>query len=344
MRTDLDRIREALDFVPSDDRDTWLRMGMAIKSELGDSGFDLWDTWSQQADSYEAKAARDVWKSIRAVGKVTAGTLFHEAKANGWRDDGTQQRPTPEEIAERQRVAAECAEQEDARRASERAKAAKKSGQIWRAATEAASDHPYLVRKQVSPVEALREIEAATAAAILGYVPKSDGKCLVGRLLVAPVKVGDGFSTLELIDQDGRKSAVYGGAKAGGYWAAQHLPEGDGGGLTLLIGEGVATVLSAKEATGHHVIAALSAGNVLAVAKSMRERYPAATLVILADLLKATGEPDPHAVAAARTVSGKLAIPDFGADRDPGMTDFNDLTTLAGPDVVRQAIARANLP
>jgi putative DNA primase/helicase len=70
----------------------------------------------------------------------------------------------------------------------------------------------------------------------------------------------------------GRKSALYGGAKTGGYWAAQPLPDGDGTGLTLLIGEGVATVLSAREATGDPAIAALSSSNLLAVTREMRKR------------------------------------------------------------------------
>ena len=69
--TEIDRIREALQFIDPSDRETWLRMGMAIKSELADTGFDLWESWSQQADSFDGKDARDVWKSIRANGKVT---------------------------------------------------------------------------------------------------------------------------------------------------------------------------------------------------------------------------------------------------------------------------------
>jgi len=337
-----DRIREALQFIPASDRDTWVKMGMAVKSELGDSGFDLWEGWSQQADTFNSKDARDVWKSIRVNGKVTAGTLFHEAKANGWRDDGTHQKPTPEEIAERQRIAAERAAQEEARIASERAEAAKKSAAVWKAASEAKPDHPYLVRKRVSPVATLREIDAGAAAAILGYAPKSGGEHLAGRLLVAPVKVGEGLSTLELIDEEGRKSAVYGGAKAGGYWAAQPLSDDDG--LTLLIGEGVATVLSASAATGHPGIAALSSGNVPAVARAMRERYPAALLVILADLVKATGAPDPHAIEAAQSVGGRLAIPDFGADRAPDATDFNDMAVLIDLEAVKRAILNASAP
>ena len=82
---------------------------MAIKSELGDTGFDAWESWSQQADSFDGKDARDVWKSIRAGGKVTVGTLFYEARANGWRDDGTRRKPTPKELAGRRRIAAERA-------------------------------------------------------------------------------------------------------------------------------------------------------------------------------------------------------------------------------------------
>ncbi|MDP2030763.1 MAG: DUF3987 domain-containing protein [Thiobacillus sp.] len=334
------RIREALQFIPASDRDTWVKMGMAIKSEVGDAGFDLWEGWSLQADSFNAKDARDVWKSIRINGKVTAGTLFHEAKSNGWRDDGTYQKPTPEELAERKRIEQYAHAREEARTALERAEAAKKAAAIWKAATEAKPDHPYLARKRVSPVATLREIDAVAVAAILGYAPKSSGEPLAGRLLVAPVKVGDGLSTLELIDPDGRKSAIYGGAKAGGYWAAQQLPEGDG--LTLLIGEGVATVLTAKESSGHPAIAALSAGNLAAVAKAMRERYPSAALVILADLVKATGAPDLHAVEAAQSVGGRLAIPDFGTDRPDGATDFNDLAELLGAEAVGRAIANAS--
>lgn len=343
MSNDIERICEALQFIDPSDRDKWVSMGMAIKSELAEAGFDLWEAWSLQADSFNGKDARDVWKSIRAGGKVTIGTLFYEAKANGWRDDGMHQKPTPEKLAERRRIAAERAAQEEAEIARERADTAKKAAAILKAATEAKADHPYLERKRVPPVATLREIDARTAAEILGYSPKSGGDQLAGRLLVVPVKQGDGISTLELIDGDKRKAALAGrGSKVGGYWATERLPDGDGAGLTLLIGEGVATVLSAKEATGHPAIAALSSGNLPAVAKAMRERYPASALVILADLVKATGEPDPHAIEAARSVGGRLAIPDFGSDRDPDMTDMNDLLILAGQEALAARIAHAH--
>ena len=337
MMNDIDRIREALQFIPTGGHDERFRIGCMVKSELGDAGRDLWDEWRDGRGDDEASS---VWKSISETGALKIGTLFHEAKQNGWRDDGRYQKPTPEELAERKRMAAERAAKEEAEIARERADTASRA-----AATEAKADHPYLTRKRVSPVATLREIDAGAVAAILGYVPKSGGDALTGRLLVVPVKQGDGISTLELIDGDKRKAALAGrGSKVGGYWTTERLPDGDGAGLTLQIGEGVATVLSASAATGHPGVAALSSCNLPTVAKAMRERYPAAAIVILADLVKATGEPDPHAIEAAKVGAGRTAIPDFGTDRDPDMTDMNDLFTLAGAEAVSRAIASATAP
>jgi putative DNA primase/helicase len=56
---------------------------MAIKTELGDAGFDIWNCWSQTADNYRERDARDVWKSFRGGG-VSLGTLFYYARLSGW--------------------------------------------------------------------------------------------------------------------------------------------------------------------------------------------------------------------------------------------------------------------
>jgi putative DNA primase/helicase len=345
MDTDSDRIIAALSFISPDDRDTWIRIGMAIKTEQGEAGFDLWDGWSQQSSCYEPKVAQSCWKSFRSDGRVTVGTLFHVAKENGWIDDGKHQKSTPAEIADRRRLAAERLQKEEAAIAHERAETAAKAGLILKAATEAKADHPYLVRKQVLSLPTLREIEANRVAEILGYAPKSGGELLTGRLLAVPVKQGDGISTLELIDGDGHKTALMGrGTKIGGYWATERLPDGDGSGLTLLIGEGVATVATVTVNTKHPGVASLSSGNLVPVAKAMRERFPAANLVILADLGKLTGQPDPHAIEAAQAVGGNVAIPDFGPDRDSESTDFNDLALKCGPEAVERAISGASPP
>ncbi len=317
--TNPDRIRKALPYIDAHDRDTWVKVGMAIKSELGDAGFDLWDDWSRSADNYNSKDARDVWRSIDPHGGIGIGTLFHLARRGGWVDE------------ERQR---------------EQAEAADKAQKLFDKASQASSSHPYLVRKGVVlRSHTLREIDAGEAKAILGYLPKAGDEALSGRLLVVPIQRDGRLCSLELIDEAGRKTALRGrGTRSGGYWATDPLPEGDGAGLTLLIGEGVATVLSASLAIEQAFgCAALSNTNLMPVAQAMRCRYPKADLVILADLEKATGKPDRHAIEAARAVGARLAIPTF-RQRAPEQKDFNDLHQAEGHEAVARCIKKATDP
>lgn len=124
---EVERIHEALGFIPADNRDTWLKMGMAIKSAMGESGFEIWNQWSQQADSYNAQDAKDVWKSIHSDGNITVGTLYYEAKANGWCGNG-------ELIAHKQKS-------EYKERHEEQANTASKARAIWSKATEVQADN-----------------------------------------------------------------------------------------------------------------------------------------------------------------------------------------------------------
>jgi putative DNA primase/helicase len=288
--------------------------------------------------SSNGKLKDDAGWYVLHAGVVPAGAIGDHRTGvhQNWRADIGRTLTPAEEAAYRARIEAMrlVREREEARR---RAGAAKKAAALWAAAKPANADHPYLLRKKVQPVGNLLELDASTAASILGYMPRSSGEALSGRILVAPVYIDGTLSTCELIDDDGRKSAIYGGAKSGGYWAAQSLPD-DRAGLVLFIGEGVATTLTVLEASGHASIAALSAGNLLAVAKAMRKRYPAALLVLVADLVKATGEPDHHAVQAAQAVGGLLLVPTFGDDRASSETDINDMAARLGLDEVRRII------
>ena len=95
-RATFEEIREALAYVPAHDRDLWLRMAMAIKSELRRGcGAVIWDEWwSQQDESYSPLDAKGVWKSIKVNGRITIGTLFYEAQRHGFRLNG-HARPAP---------------------------------------------------------------------------------------------------------------------------------------------------------------------------------------------------------------------------------------------------------
>lgn len=321
MMSETDRIREAIARIPADcDRDTWVKLGMAVKSELGDAGFDVWDGWSQRAESYDPRDAKDVWRSIKS-GKVSIGTLYYEAKAHGW-VNGSHEAPNHEEVAQRKREAAERAKAEATKLVIRQALAARLATKTYQRLPAAPTDNPYLVRKQVAPPASegfygLRETTVSDLTEFLSYTPKSSGEPLQGRVLVVPVIKADGLlSTLEFIDERGRKTALYGGAKAGCYWLPQPLPDSDGPG-TLVIAEGVATTLTCVQCGGGFLgVAALSSGNLVAAAKAMRARYPTRDLVVAADLVRGTRDPDPHAVDAARSVRARLAIPTFP---DPGV-------------------------
>jgi putative DNA primase/helicase len=335
------RVGSALTCIPADDRDRWVRVGMAIKSEFGDDGFDMFDTWSRTSPNYDARETRRQWDSFKPDGGVTAGTIFHLARQNGWQGDVSHHRQNNPGDGSPHRDETKPEQSRDQNEAQE---TRRKAEALLAKAMSAHPDHPYLRRKSIQPVAHLRKIDHDAAVSVLGYQPKAGGAPLRGDLLVVPIHNAGGLSSVELIAEDGRKSALRGkGTKTGGYWSAGELPDGDGDGHSVLIGEGAATVLSAQAATGHVAVAAFSAGNLPNVAKVLRQRCPNAELIILADLDKATGEPVPKAIEAARIVNAKLAIPEFGPDQPADATDFNDLAKEHGPEAAAKSIAGAKL-
>ncbi|CAG9189513.1 conserved hypothetical protein [Paraburkholderia tropica] len=340
VKTEERHISAALVYIPADlPRDEWARIGASIKNELGDGGFDLFDRWSQRGENYDAAAARSTWRSLSADGGITISTLFFIAKQYGFDTRNPDAGKVDADEIARRRVEREqrAAKEADEREAKAR-NAATLAVAVWGKATPTSADHPYLARKGVQPVGTLREIDSGKLAKLIGYQPRRGDEPLTGRILIAPVTVDGKLSTFEMIDGDGRKSALAGGVKAGGYWTAQAMADKSG---TLLIAEGVTTALSASQCSGYPAIAALSLGQMAAAARVMHKCCPDASLVLLADLDKATGEAHEIAVKAAQAVGARLALPDFGKTRQPDQTDFNDLHTARGADAVKAAIEAA---
>ena len=66
-------------------RADWLAVACAIKNALGDSGFQIFDSWSASAPTkYDSGETRKLWDTIAADGGVTVGTLFKRAEDAGW--------------------------------------------------------------------------------------------------------------------------------------------------------------------------------------------------------------------------------------------------------------------
>lgn len=82
-----EQLVKLLAFIPADcDRDTWWKIGAALKKELGDAkGWDAFDEWSKTGGaSYDADVARRHWDSFEDQG-ITGGTIVHIAKEKGFK-------------------------------------------------------------------------------------------------------------------------------------------------------------------------------------------------------------------------------------------------------------------
>jgi putative DNA primase/helicase len=277
------------------------------------------------------------WYVLHSNG-IPAGAFgdWRSGVSGTWRAD-LGRRLTPAEEAEaRHRIEKAKAEAEAERR--ERAEcAAALAASIWKAAAPADASHPYLKRKGVAPTVTLRALHATEFARRAGYAPQARGEPLEGMLLIAPVKGREhNPATLELIDEHGRKSALAGGVRGGGYWAAGPLPSSG----RVVLAEGIATALSIAAALGEPVAAALSVGNIKAAAETIRAERPGVQIVIAADLGE-EGRPHPEAVKAAAALRCPLAAPP--ADLGKG-GDFNDLHVRDGLEAVRACIEAAMPP
>jgi len=202
---------------------------------------------------------------------------------------------------------------------ADRADAKAKAERIWGRA-EPVEDHPYLAAKGVNG-HGLRSYKS---------------------LLIVPVIDAEGeLMSLQFISGVGEKRFLARGAVTGG----SCLLGDPAGASAIVICEGWATGASIFEATGLPVFVAFNAGNLLAVAKQVRGRYPLASLIVAADD-DAWTEGNPgvtKAREAAEAVIAALAMPEFGPERIQGDTDFNDLARRIGKDAVTRQVLLARL-
>jgi len=220
--------------------------------------------------------------------------------------------PTPP--AELERI-----KREQQRRAAEALKgydnAARRAGAIWRAATPAPVDHPYLIAKQIKP-------HAARLVNWQRTIQDEQGKrpLIIKNSLILPLCNADGtVRSLQAIFPEKHhlllrnKDFMPGGQVAGLFWWIGPKTE------KVLICEGAATGSTLHEETGYRVYMAFTANNLMAVGLIVREKLPDAEIIFCADNDTGTdGNPGlTKATAAAQAVGGSLAVP-------PMAGDFND--------------------
>ena len=153
--------------------------------------------------------------------------------------------------------------------------AAKLAISIWNHASPVGDNHPYLQRKEV-PAIGLRQTED-------------------GRLIVPLLNQSGKIQSLQFILPDKPaegtdKFFLRGGKTSGGFFSIPAKNGTKDG--PLLIAEGYATGASLHLATGHAVLIAFNAGNLEAVARLARARYPDREILLCADTDCETVKPD----------------------------------------------------
>ena len=242
----MNRAISALQFVSPVERETWIQMGMALRSEFGDAALDAWMDWSRQADSFRESAALSAWRSFKGTG-VTLGTLFHEAKCNGWVDNDRHEKPTAAQLQARKRDQAERLTQEGMERERLAQAAARKAGWILHQCKS--EQHAYFDAHGMTDLEGLvwRPTEQE-------------------NLLCLPMRIGQSLVGLQLIDRHGKKKFLSGQRTSG----AEYLIDNKGTDIWV---EGYCTGLAVKVCMSalrmrYRIHVTFSAGNLKEMATS----------------------------------------------------------------------------
>jgi putative DNA primase/helicase len=258
---------------------------------------------------------RNGWAWLHLDG-VPAGVFRHYRLGvrTVWRSGSDPRSLSPDE---RRTLLAQARTSEARRKAETEAKQEAAAGvarDLWRSAGKADPAHGYLVRK-----------------GLLAFGIRQHGDAL----LVPMVDPGFRLWNVQRIYPDGRKLFLSGGRTDGLFWPhGAFTRDGRPSAGPLVIGEGFATLAAVHHATGHGVVAAMSARNLQTVARAMRKLFPSRTLIVAADDDRHLSENIGLNAAqmAAESIGALLATPlpleSETRSADSG-TDFADIA-LAG--------------
>ena len=78
-------VRAALPHIDPEDRETWLRVGMALHSTGAPEAWDTWCEWSRASSKFKEAVQRETWASFHGKSDgIGLGTLFKLAADGGW--------------------------------------------------------------------------------------------------------------------------------------------------------------------------------------------------------------------------------------------------------------------
>lgn len=172
---------------------------------------------------------------------------------------------------------------------------------LWQKAQPAEANNHYLIKKQL-PAFNLRTLN---------------------KQLLIPLYHGDELVNLQRIYPDGAKRFLKDGKVKGCYYPFGEVTNAP----KMMLCEGWATGATLHQWYGMPVFCAMSAGNLVAVAKAITKRYPHIELIICPDDdRKTTGNPGMYyAQQAQKAIGGSMFLPKWPSNAPLDLSDFNDL-------------------
>lgn len=278
-------------------------------------------------------------------------TNFRTDETHLW--SATLERMSKVEWMNHQALSAQSEYDRSEKRLDEQYEVAKNAQEVWSRLPVLSSPTPYMIDREVAPVDGLRMGENGDLVVPLGDVK--------GKIW-----------GLQTISSDGTKKFMGGCRLSGVFFVA-------GGSVTelqdsnvIIVAEGVSTALSIHQATHRTVIAAMQASNLESVARELKAFHPKASIVIAADNDRHLEYLMPsrrnigleRAQEAANAVGGSVCIPTFDPFDWPSHValpvpggplsgdqrrvieklrkskDFNDLLRAKGSESVDTAFSR----
>jgi len=303
---DINKIESALCAIDNADRDLWIKIGMAIRSALGEDGFRYFDNWSYGSGNYNEKDTLAVWRSFRGGAGVNIATLFYEAAQNGWRYDSNE--PQLFVFDQSKKIHDVDLTQNTKMLAS----------LIWNEAKPAPVSHPYLIKKSIN-VHHIGIVEA-------NYIHAPHILHGEGELLVIPMMdFNRNIWSIQFISESGNKAYLRGRRWKGSFFWL------NGNTDRVYLCEGFATGASLNQRTGNAVACAFDAYSLIHVARYLATRLNGDQIVIMADddhhLEKNKGIES--AQKAADDIGALVRVPNFiGLKCTENDTDYNDFCRL----------------
>lgn len=220
---------------------------------------------------------------------------------------------TPEERRQREakiKAAREAAEKEQAQQWKQKAGEALS---LWQQAEKLPmnAEHPYLLKKRVFPYN----------------LRKSDE-----NLIIPLYDIDNKIMSLQFINNEGEKRFLSGGRVKGCFFQIAPQEKGE----KIIVCEGYATGASIREATGLGVAVAFNKGNLEAVVKALKNKYPDKQIIIAADNDIKEDAPN-YGLDEAQRVGSLFSCPVITPYlKSGGKCDFNDVATAEGLEQVKK--------